>query len=86
MGDAGGKGCLAEARRTIKQDVPKGFRPLPGGIDGDREPLVHIPLANPLAQPLRSQDAILRLLVVQRLDRRLTEFTHGYLPPRVALL
>ncbi len=58
-GDAGGERGLAQARRTVEQDVPQRFAPLLSRIDGDFQPRVHLALADHVAHPLRAQAATL---------------------------
>ena len=83
LGNAGGKRRLAEARRPVEQNVAQRFAPFPRGIDGDREPFKHRPLADHLAEPLRPQRAILLRRIVHGLYGGLAKAFHGVSPARI---
>ena len=62
--DACGEGRLAEARRTIEQDVAQRLFALAGRVDGDRQPFGNFALADHLAHVLRPQ----RNFIVAKFD------------------
>jgi len=62
--DAGRKGRLAEARRSVEQDMAEHLPSLPRGVHGNREPLEGGPLTDHVRHPLRPQNAIIAIGLV----------------------
>ena len=75
-GDAHGEGRLAQARRTVEEDVPQRFAPFRGRIDRDFQPRVHFPLPDHVLHPLRAQVAVLVLEFRRRLQDRFPWHKH----------
>src|ERR1019366_1465249 len=51
LGDDGGERRLAETRRPVQQDVIHRLAALAGGLDGDLEVLLQLPLSGEIGQP-----------------------------------
>ena len=68
--DARGERRLAEAGRAIEQDVAQRLLALAGGVDGDRQPLGHLPLADHLVHVPRPQGDFVVAQLGERLARR----------------
>ena len=65
--DAGGERRLAQAGRAVEQDVAQRLFAFAGGVDGDRQPLGHLALADHLVHVPRPQ----RDLIVAQLGQAL---------------
>jgi DNA-binding transcriptional LysR family regulator len=67
-GDDVGECRLAQARRTVQQDVLERFPPLPGSFHRDAKLLDHRLLTDDLPEPLRAQGCIDRAIVLPHLS------------------
>ena len=66
-GDDVGQRRLAEAGRTVKQDVVEGLVALAGGVDGDAEVVLELGLADEFVEAPGPQRRVQRLIIVLHL-------------------